>query len=75
MNEVNKKRVWKKIQLSGEKLQPLLKQSYYHTNVRNAYALIALRIKEKFGKSYKDISDDKLDEVLIHIDYLSENPN
>jgi len=52
-----------------------LKPSYYHTNGRNAYALIALRIKEKFGKSYKDISDDKLDEVLIHIDYLLENPN
>ena len=75
MNELNKKRVWKKIQLSGEKLQPLLKPSHYHTNGRNAYAHIALSIKEKFGKSYKDISDDKLDEVLIHIDYLLMNPN
>ena len=75
MNELNKKRVWKKIQLTGEKIQPLLKPSHYHPNGRNAYALIALRIKEKFGKSYKDISDDKLDEVFIHIDYLLENPN
>ena len=75
MNELNKKRVWKKIQLSGEKLQPLLKPSYNHPDGRNAYAHIALSIKEKFGKSYKDISDDKLDEVFIHMEYLLEKPN
>ena len=75
MNESNKKRVWKKIQFTGEKLQPLLKPSHNHPDGRNAYAHIALSIKEKFGKSYKDISDDKLDEVLIHIDYLLMNPN
>ena len=63
------------IQLTDKKLQPLLKPSHYHPNGRNAYAHIALSIKEKFGKSYKDISDDKLDEVFIHIEYLLEKPN
>ena len=75
MNEFNKKRVWKKIQLTGEKLQPLLKPSHSHPNGRNAYAHIALSIKETFGKSYKDISDDRLDDVFVHIEYLLEKPN
>jgi len=75
VNELNKKRVWKKIQFTGEKLQPLLKPSHSHPNGRNAYAHIALSIKETFGKSYKDISDDKLDDVFVHIEYLLEKPN
>ena len=75
MNEFNRNKVWKKIQSSGDELQTLLKPSRYHPNGRNAYAHIALSIKEKFGKSYKDISDDKLDEVFIHIEYLLEKPN
>ena len=75
MNELNKKRVWKKIQLTGEKIQPLLKPSHYHPNGRNAYAHIALSIKEKFGQSYKDISDDKIDEIILHIEYLLKTPS
>ena len=33
------------------------------------------KVKKTFGKSYKDISDDKLDEVFVHIEYLLEKPN
>jgi len=36
---------------------------------------IALCVKEKFGNSYKDIPDEKYDEVLIYINFLKENPN
>ena len=75
MNEFNRKKLWELIKSTGDKLQPLLKPSRLHPNGRNAYAHIALSIKEKFGKSYKDISDDKLDEVFIHIEYLLEKPN
>ena len=48
----------------------ILKPSRYHPNGRNAYAHIVLSIKEKFGQSYKDISDDKIDEIILHIEYL-----
>ena len=75
MNELNKKRVWKKIQFTGEKLQPLLKPSHNHPKGRNAYAHIALSIKEKFGKSYKDITDDKFDEITSYIENLLKNPS
>ena len=75
MNEFNRKKLWEKIQLTGDKLQPLLKPSRLHPNGRNAYAHIALSIKEKFGKSYKDVNDDKFDEINSYIEHLLKNPN
>ena len=75
MNEFNRKKLWELIKSTGDKLQPLLKPSRLHPKGRNAYAHIALSIKETFGKSYKDISDDKLDDVFVHIEYLLEKPN
>ena len=75
MNEFNRKKLWEKIQLTGDKLQPLLKPSRLHPNGRNAYAHIALSIKEKYGKSYRDISDDKFNEITSHIEELLKNPS
>ena len=75
MNDENKKALWKKIQQTGDLLQPLLNPSPYHPKGRNAYAHIALSIKEHFGQSYKDISDERFEEVGNYIDYLLKNPN
>ena len=75
MNELNRKKLWEKIQSTGDKLQPLLKPSRLHPNGRNAYAHIALSIKEKYGKSYRDISDDKFNEITSHIEELLKNPS
>ncbi len=75
MNEGNKKIIWKKIQSTGDLLQPLLKPSPFHSKGRNAYAHIALCIKKKFGLSYKDIPDEKYEEVIFFIDYLLANPD
>ena len=75
MNELNRKKLWKKIQSTGDDLQPLLKPSRLHPDGRNAYAHIALSIKEKFGKSYKDITDDKFDEINSYIEKLLKNPS
>tara|TARA_A100001015_G_scaffold302375_1_gene390496 strand:- start:790 stop:990 length:201 start_codon:yes stop_codon:yes gene_type:complete len=61
-----------KIQSTGDKLQPLLGHPIFHPNGRNAYAHIALSAKKKYGKSYKDISDDKIDELFLYIECLSE---
>ena len=75
LNEDNKKVIWKKIQSTGDLLQPLLKPSPFHPKGRNAYAHIALCIKEKFGLSYKDIPDEKYEEVILFIEYLLANPD
>ncbi len=75
MNEGYKKIIWKKIQSTGDLLQPLLKPSPFHSKGRNAYAHIALCIKKKFGLSYKDIPDEKYEEVIFFIDYLLANPD
>ena len=75
VNELNRKKLWEKIQSTGDKLQPVLKPSQLHPNGRNAYAHIALSIKEKFGKSYKDITDDKFDEITSYIENLLKNPS
>jgi len=32
-------------------------------------------VKEKFGNSYKDIPDDKFQEVVDYINFLKENPS
>ena len=42
---------------------------------RNPYAHVALCIKEKFGNSYKDIPDEKFQEVVDYINFLKENPS
>ena len=75
MNEFNRKKLWELIKSTGDKLQPLLKPSRLHPNGRNAYAHIVLSIREKFGKSYKDITDDKFDEINSYIERLLRNPN
>ena len=75
LNEENRKIIWKKIQSTGDLLQPLLKPSPFHPKGRNAYAHIAICIKQKFGQSYKDISDEKYKEVIKYIDDLLANPD
>ena len=75
LNENNRKYIWSKIQKTGDLLQPLLKPSQYHPKGRNAYAHIAICIKEHFGESYKDIPDDKLEEVEEYIKFLLSNPD
>jgi hypothetical protein len=41
----------------------------------HSYTHVALCVKEKFGNSYKDIPDEKFDEVLKYIEFLKENPS
>ena len=75
MNEDNRKKIWDKIQSTGDKLQPFLKPSSFRPKGRNAYAHLALSIKEKYGCSYKDIPDEKYEDVILFLEYLYKNPN
>jgi len=47
----------------------------HHPKGRNPYAHVALCVKEKFQMSYKDIPDEKFDQVLVYIDFLKKNPS
>ena len=75
MNEENRRKVWKIIVDAGDYLQGQLPDHPNHPKGRNAYAHIAICVKSKFNVSYKDIPDEKFDEVLEYIDFLKQNPN
>ena len=72
MNEENRRQLWKLIQVAGDYLQGQLPD---HPKGRNPYAHVAICVKSKFNKSYKDIDDDKFDEVVKHIEFLKKNPS
>jgi len=75
MNEVNAKYLWEYIQKAGDYLSNQLPSHPSHPNGRNAYAHVAICIKNKFKNSYKDIDDSKLDEVIKYIEHLKDNPS
>ena len=75
MNKENKSKLWKKIQEAGDYLVGQLPDHPHHPKGRNPYAHVAICVKEKFQMSYKDIPDEKFDEVLVYIDFLKKNPN
>ena len=75
MNEENSKKIWSHIQEAGNKLVGKLPPSKNHPSGRNPYAHVALCVKEKFSNSYKDIPDEKFQEVVDYINFLKENPS
>ena len=75
MTEENKKKLWKKILEAGDYLKDKLPHSQKHPKGRNSYAHVALEIKNKFHCSYKNLPDEKYEEVIKFIKILKENPN
>ena len=45
------------------------------TNRERWFFTVTLCVKEKFGNSYKDIPDEKFQEVVDYINFLKENPS
>ena len=74
MNEENKKKVWKLIQKTGDELKGKLPEHSSHPKGRNPYAHIALEIKNHFGMSYSEISDERIPELEKFIFYIRDNP-
>ena len=74
MNKENSYKLWKNIQEAGNYLTGKLPDHPNHPKGRNPYAHVAICIKEKFQVSYKDIPDEKYDEVLEYINFLKKNP-
>jgi len=75
MNKENSSKIWKIIQEAGDFLSGELPDHPNHPNGRNPYAHVALCVKKKFEVSYKDIPDEKYDEVLNYIEFLKQNPS
>ena len=75
MQKENSAKIWKMIQEAGDFLKNKLPNHPNHPKGRNPYAHVALCIKTKFNKSYKDIDDVKFNEVVDYIEYLKKNPN
>ena len=75
MTKENASKLWKMIQEAGDYLLNELPDHPNHPKGRNPYAHIALCVKEKFKNSYKDIEDEKFEDVIKYIIYLKENPS
>ena len=76
MNKENASKLWKMIQEAGDYLQgQLLPDHPNHPKGRNPYAHVAICVKSKFNQSYKDIDDNRFQEVLDYIEFLKKNPS
>ncbi len=75
MNKENASKLWKIIQEAGDYLVGQLPEHPNHPKGRNPYAHVAICIKNKFNASYKDIPDEKYEEVIKYIEFLKENPS
>ena len=67
MNKENSRKLWKIIQEAGDYLRDQLPDHPNHPKGRNAYAHVAICVKTKFKKTYKDIPDENYNDVLKYI--------
>ncbi len=63
MKDSNKKIIWKLIQTHGDFLKDKLKPHANHPRGRNPYAHICSLINQTFRCSYKDLPDEKVNEL------------
>ena len=75
MNKENASKLWKMIQEAGDYLHGQLPNHPNHPKGRNAYAHVAICIKNRFENSYKDIPDERFNEVIDFIEFLKKNPS
>ena len=75
MTPENARKLWKIIQDTGHYLVGQLPDHPNHPKGRNPYAHVAICVKDNFNTSYKDIPDEKFDEVVNYIEFLKQNPS
>ena len=73
MNDQNKKYLWNLIQSTGDFLLNKLPDHPNHPKGRNPYAHVALKVKNEFGSSYKDIPDEKINDVVNYLHSIKKN--
>ena len=75
MNKENASKLWKIIHEAGDYLKGQLPEHTNHPKGRNPYAHVSICGKSKFQKIYKDIEDEKFQEVVDYIEFLKRNPS
>ena len=75
MNKENASKLCKIIQEAGDYLVGQLPDHPNHPKGRNPYAHVAICVKAKFKASYKDIPDEKFDDVIKYINFIKDNPS
>ena len=75
MNKEKSAKLWKLIQETGDFLKDKLPDHPNHPKGRNPYAHVALEVKNHFGITYKDIPDEKYNEVINYLEELKSNPS
>ena len=75
MNKEKASKLWKLIQETGDFLKCKLPDHPNHPKGRNPYAHVALEVKNHFGMTYKDIPDEKYNEVIDYLEELKSNPS
>ena len=75
MNDEKARQLWKIIMEAGDYLQGQLPDHPNHPKGRNPYAHVAICVKSKFNQSYKDLEDEKFNEVVEYIEFLKNNPS
>ena len=74
MHKENANKIWKLIQETSKELLGKLPSHPNHPKGRNPYAHVALEVKNNFRMTYKDIPDEKFDEVVKYLELLKKNP-
>ena len=75
MNKQNASKLWKLIQLTGDELLGKLPDHPNHPKGRSPYAHVALEVKTHFKMTYKDIPDERYEDVVKYLEFLKQNPN
>ena len=75
LNIENASKIWRLIQQTGDELLGKLPEHSSHPKGRNPYAHVALEVKNHFQMTYKDIPDEKFNEVVNYLEFLKQNPS
>lgn len=67
MDKIKQKIIWQKILGKGDLLKGKLPPHASHPTGRNPYAHVCLEIKNRFGRSYKDIPNEYFTELIDFI--------
>ena len=74
MKKKNASKIWKLIQETGDFLKGKLPEHPHHPKGRNPYAHVALEVKNHVGMTYKNIPDEKFNEVINYLEEIKSNP-
>ena len=75
LNKENASKIWRLIQQTGDELVGKLPNHPNHPKGRNPYAHVALEVKTHFQMTYKDIPDEKFNDVINYLEFLKQNPS